>query len=62
MSTLICKTCDELVDACKRSAWGHLHFLRASKEKLHGWRGSAKRTGMLCWDTCVRNTRRSSVG
>jgi hypothetical protein len=29
-------------------------------KKLHGWRGSAKRPGMLCWSTCVRTTPISS--
>ena len=27
MSTLICKTCDELLDICKRSARDHLNFV-----------------------------------
>ena len=33
MSMVICKTCDELVDACERSVRDHMNFLRASKRE-----------------------------
>ena len=33
MSTVICKTCEELVDACKHSVRDHMNFLRASKRE-----------------------------
>jgi hypothetical protein len=32
MSTVGCKTCDELVNACKRSARDHMNFVLASKK------------------------------
>ena len=56
MSTVGCKTCDELVNACKRSARYHMNFVRASKkdaalagagaQKDHGCSAGAPASGL----------------